>query len=67
MNMIYINEDLCKGCFICVDCCPMDVYTPSKELNQKGVHLPIPEVDKCIKCQLCTLMCPDQVISIEDD
>jgi 2-oxoglutarate ferredoxin oxidoreductase subunit delta len=65
--MIYINEDLCKGCFICVDCCPMNVYTPSKEINQKGVHIPIPEIEKCVKCRLCTLMCPDQVISIEDD
>lgn len=45
----------------------MNVYTPSKELNQKGVHIPIPEVDKCVKCKLCTLMCPDQVISVEDD
>ena len=65
--MIYINENLCKGCFICVDCCPVKVYTPSKEINQKGVHVPIPDIEKCIKCKLCTLMCPDQVISIEDD
>ncbi|MDD6286052.1 ferredoxin family protein [Candidatus Methanosphaera massiliense] len=65
--MIYINEELCKGCYICIDICPRDVYTPSKKLNLKGVHVPIPDSTKCVKCQLCTLMCPDQVISIEAD
>ena len=65
--MLYINEELCKGCYICVDICPMDVYTPSETLNHKGVHIPIPDNEKCIKCNLCALMCPDQVISIEDE
>ena len=54
--MLYINEELCKGCYICVE-----------TLNHKGVHIPIPDNEKCIKCNLCALMCPDQVISIEDD
>ena len=48
--MLYINEELCKGCYICVDICPMDVYTPSETLNHKGVHIPIPDNEKCIKC-----------------
>ena len=33
MKMIYINEDLCKGCFICVDCCPVGVYVMLKMLK----------------------------------
>ncbi|WP_455645258.1 4Fe-4S dicluster domain-containing protein [Methanosphaera sp.] len=65
--MLYLNEELCKGCYICVDICPCDVYTPSEELNYKGVCIPIPDNTKCVKCQLCTLMCPDQAITIEDD
>ncbi|RAP48111.1 MAG: ferredoxin [Methanosphaera sp. rholeuAM74] len=65
--MIYLNDELCKGCYLCVNACPKQVYTPSDKLNHKGVRVPIYDVDKCVKCQLCTLMCPDQAISIEDD
>ncbi|MBE6494177.1 MAG: 4Fe-4S dicluster domain-containing protein [Methanosphaera stadtmanae] len=65
--MIYLNEELCKGCFLCVNVCPKNVYTPSDVINHKGVKVPIFDVDKCIKCRLCTLMCPDQAIDIEDD
>ena len=65
--MIYLNEDLCKGCYLCMNICPKGVYTASDKLNQKGVRVPIVDVEKCIKCQLCTLMCPDQAISVEDD
>lgn len=65
--MLYINEELCKGCFICVESCPRETYTISETLNHKGVHIPIPDNDKCIKCGLCVISCPDQVISLEDD
>ena len=67
MIMIYLNEELCKGCFLCINVCPKKVYTPSGVINHKGVKVPLFDVDKCIKCRLCTLMCPDQAIDIEDD
>ena len=65
--MIYLNEEFCKGCFLCINVCPKKVYTPSDVINHKGVKVPLFDVDKCIKCRLCTLMCPDQAIDIEDD
>ncbi len=65
--MLYLNEELCKGCYICIDICPRGVYTKSDKSNLKGVFIPVVDNDKCIKCKLCTLMCPDQVIAIEDD
>ncbi len=65
--MVYIDQELCKGCYICIDICPRGVYSTSDKLNAKGVPIPEADSSKCIKCKLCTLMCPDQVISIEED
>lgn len=66
--MVTVNEKLCKGCNICTEFCPKKVYEESKELNQKGIHVPFPaNNEKCTKCGLCALMCPDQAIKVEED
>lgn len=65
--MIYLDDELCKGCYICIDICPVHVYSKSDKYNLRGVCIPLYDTEKCIKCRLCTLMCPDQVITIEDD
>jgi len=39
--MIYLNEDLCKGCYLCMEMCPRKVYTPSENLNHKGIRVPV--------------------------
>lgn len=66
--MIKINEDLCKGCNICKEFCPHNVYEESKELNKQGIHIPCPKNrENCTKCGLCTLMCPDQAIKVDDE
>jgi 2-oxoglutarate ferredoxin oxidoreductase subunit delta len=65
--MITIDEKLCKGCNICTEFCPNKVYEESKTLNKKGVHVPTPKnVEKCNKCQVCALMCPDQAIKVDE-
>ncbi len=66
--MIKVDEKLCKGCNICSEFCPQKVYEQSKELDSKGVHLPVPKnEEKCRKCNLCALMCPDQAIYVGDE
>jgi 2-oxoglutarate ferredoxin oxidoreductase subunit delta len=66
--MVTVNEKLCKGCNLCTEFCPKKVYEESKELNKKGIHVPVPvNMEKCTKCGLCALMCPDQAISVEED
>ncbi|ADP76840.1 2-oxoglutarate ferredoxin oxidoreductase, delta subunit [Methanothermus fervidus DSM 2088] len=63
--MIAINEKLCKGCGICIEFCPRNVFEMSKEINEKGVHVPLPKSpERCTKCNICVLMCPDQAISV---
>ena len=47
--------------------CPFKVYEQSKKPNKKGVRLPTPKhEERCTKCGLCALMCPDQAIRVED-
>ncbi|KZX15055.1 4Fe-4S dicluster domain-containing protein [Methanobrevibacter curvatus] len=66
--MIKINPDLCKGCNICVESCPKKVYENSNIANKKGVQVPFPKnIENCVQCHLCELMCPDQAILVEED
>ncbi len=65
--MITVDKNLCKGCNICTEFCPRNVYRKSGTLNKKGVQVPVPEnEDKCTQCQLCAMMCPDQAIKVDE-
>ena len=67
ITMIKVDKELCKGCNICTEFCPFKVYEQSKKPNKKGVRLPTPKhEERCTKCGLCALMCPDQAIRVED-
>ena len=64
---IYIDEKVCKGCRICVHFCPEGVLCMSKRVNAKGY--PVVEVkspEKCNKCRLCEISCPDLAIYLHD-
>ena len=67
MANVSFNEDLCKGCGLCVEACPKKILQLDKErLNTKGYH-PISCTDEsqCIGCTQCALTCPDCVITVE--
>ncbi|MGD9010046.1 MAG: ferredoxin family protein [Desulfobacteraceae bacterium] len=62
-----IEENLCKGCGLCVGVCPKNVLEISKQVNTKG-YFPAYQArpDDCIKCTICCTMCPDVAISITE-
>jgi 2-oxoglutarate ferredoxin oxidoreductase subunit delta len=64
-----INEELCKGCGLCVRACPKDLLELCKtKLNLKGYHPAVmTDVTKCIACLSCARTCPDVVIRIEKE
>jgi len=54
--MPWINQDLCVGCGICVDECPVEAIT--QEENQKAVI----NDDECIRCGKCHEACPHDAV-----
>ena len=55
MAKITINENVCKGCELCVAACPKGLLALCKDkMNAKGYHpAGIEEMDKCIGCAFC--------------
>ena len=67
MANVSFNEDLCKGCGLCVNACPKKILQLDKErLNAKGYH-PVTCINnaECIGCTQCATTCPDVVITVE--
>jgi len=54
--MPWINEDLCVGCGVCVDDCPVGAITLKE--NQKAVI----DEDGCIRCGRCHDVCPEEAV-----
>lgn len=67
MAKISIDEEICKGCGLCVLSCPKQVIEISKTVtNKKGYFVAQPvNMDKCIGCAFCATMCPDCAIEVE--
>ncbi|MFC1937503.1 ferredoxin family protein [Chloroflexota bacterium] len=68
MAKIYINEDYCKGCNLCIHFCPKDVFEPSTKLTKRGYHAPVAvRIENCNGCGVCELFCPDFAIVVEKE
>ena len=69
MVRVTINENLCKGCGLCVRACPKHIIALSKtKINAKGYHpAEVTDMEACIGCTSCARTWPDVVIRIEKD
>jgi len=63
----HIDENLCKGCGLCVSVCPKNVLEISGQVNAKG-YFPACQArpQDCILCAICCSMCPDVAITITE-
>ncbi len=57
---VIINEAWCKRCGICTAFCPTGVFVED-EFSMPTVK----SSERCIKCMLCVIRCPDFAIKIE--
>ncbi len=67
MAKMTVNENICKGCGVCVLACPKKIISLAQErINVKGYHpAQVLEMEKCIGCAMCATMCPDVAIKVE--
>jgi len=64
---IVVDEDLCKGCELCISVCPKNVISMAADrFTPKGYH-PAELVDpdgECTGCAICSIICPDAAITV---
>jgi 2-oxoglutarate ferredoxin oxidoreductase subunit delta len=58
---IHINYNWCKGCTICIEFCPKEVY----DISALGQPIPT-RIEACTRCMICVQRCPDFAICITD-
>jgi 2-oxoglutarate ferredoxin oxidoreductase subunit delta len=66
---IVVDEEMCKGCELCINVCPYDLISMADHYNGKG-YKPAELVDpenRCTGCTLCAMICPDAVITVFRD
>lgn len=57
--------EYCKSCGLCINKCPVDALTFSKDVCFLGLPLPIVDPEKCISCLKCMEICPEGAIRVE--
>lgn len=60
MGIRKIYKELCTGCGICVDVCPMDVL----RMEESGKLAVIKYLRDCQSCYLCVQDCPEDAIYV---
>ncbi len=68
-NRVTVDENVCKGCGLCVVACPKKIMEINREkLNVKGYNpASVTDAQKCIACAMCAVMCPDSAITVEKE
>lgn len=62
MGTVQIEERGCRGCSLCVEICPVDVF-------EKGQTDPVPKIVSaadCMGCFSCVYICPSRCIAVDD-
>jgi 2-oxoglutarate ferredoxin oxidoreductase subunit delta len=65
---IELREDWCKGCYLCIEICPIEgVFMKADQIGSRGFQPVHVNPNGCIGCLLCELLCPDLAITVEED
>ncbi len=65
MARIEVDDDLCKGCGLCVDYCPPRAIELSERISLRGYHpATLKDAERCTGCALCGKVCPDLAIEV---
>ena len=62
---IIVEEEICKGCGLCVAVCPRQAIGLVEHINSRGFHpARLLNPGDCTACAQCAIMCPDACITI---
>jgi len=62
---IVIDQQLCKGCGLCIEFCPQKIIKPSDKLNSAGyTPAALVEGGACTGCATCATVCPEVAIEV---
>lgn len=67
MSKVVFLEELCKGCLLCTQVCSKEIIEQSNKFNKQGykvVEIKPENLEKCIGCGFCSLVCPDSAIVV---
>ena len=67
---IRIDRERCKGCYLCIEACPIHGIEVEHALNKKG-YLPVRPKEEikedqkgCTGCAQCAIVCPEVAIEV---
>jgi 2-oxoglutarate ferredoxin oxidoreductase subunit delta len=62
---IVIDQELCKGCELCIAFCPQKLIALADKLNAAG-YLPsmFKDTGECTGCASCASVCPEVAIEV---
>jgi 2-oxoglutarate ferredoxin oxidoreductase subunit delta len=63
---VTISFEICKGCALCKEVCPVNIIDMETTMLNRSGYLPakVTDADKCIACGNCAVICPDSAICV---
>jgi 2-oxoglutarate ferredoxin oxidoreductase subunit delta len=61
---ITIDQELCKGCEICISFCPKKAIVITNKLNASGYSPAAYNDGECTGCAICATVCPEVAIEV---
>ncbi len=61
---IVVDQNICKGCELCISACPQESLGLSDQINAIGYRYVVLVQDNCTGCVNCALVCPEAAITV---
>jgi 2-oxoglutarate ferredoxin oxidoreductase subunit delta len=64
---ITVDAELCDGCRLCIEFCPLDILEVAADTNQRMLHYVVVKHPlNCLGCDQCQRICPTASIFVTE-